>query len=68
MHSCCCRKRFDRTANRRERAAKHVPCVQLGDGEVLLPREADTEADFVHWGIQTYAYNVEALRAQGRLV
>ncbi len=60
--------RTESIATRRKRAALHVPRVQLGEGEVLLPRDGDTEADFMHWGVQTHGYNVEALRSQGRLV
>jgi NADH-quinone oxidoreductase B subunit len=42
----------DRTA----RMASHRPRVQLGPGEILIPRE--DHQDFMHWGVQTEAHDV----------
>lgn len=60
--------RTETIAERRERAKTHVPRVAVGPGEVLLPREGDTEKDFVHWGVQTTAYDIDKLKLEGKLV
>lgn len=57
--------RTESIRNRRERAAAHVPRVQLGDGEVLLPLEGQPH---LHWGIQKESVPLEELKAQGKLV
>lgn len=44
--------------DRKARIVQHRARVQLGPGEVLLPRPEQTEEDFVRWGVQTHAYDV----------
>lgn len=45
--------------DRMKRIEEHRARVQLGPGEVLIPRE--DHQDFVRWGVQTDAYDVENL-------
>ncbi len=58
--------RKESIAERRNRARTHHPRVALGDGEVLLPREGYEE--FVRWGVQREAYDMDELRSEGKLV
>jgi len=60
--------RMESIADRRERAKTHVPRVQVGPGEVLLPRDGDTEKDFIRWGVQTKAYDIDKLKLEDKLV
>jgi NADH-quinone oxidoreductase subunit B len=50
---------------RGERALTHRPKVKIGDGEVLLPLDGQT--DFMHWGVQTEAYDVDTMKQDGKL-
>lgn len=52
--------------DRKKRAMAHVPRVCLGPGEVLLPKEGYEQ--FVRWGVQREAYDVDKLREEGKLV
>jgi NADH-quinone oxidoreductase subunit B len=53
--------------NRRERFKAHRAKVQLDEHDCLLPLEAQTEADFISWGVQRDGYDVLALQQEGRL-
>jgi NADH-quinone oxidoreductase B subunit len=57
--------RTESIRDRHERALKHKPKVRIGDGEVLLPLEGQTE--FLHWGIQAEGYNVTEMKEAGEL-
>lgn len=59
--------RTESIKTRRQRAALHRAKVQLGPDDVLLPLDGQSEADFVHWGVQTEAYDVDAMKASGQL-
>jgi NADH-quinone oxidoreductase subunit B len=59
--------RTESLVDRKKRAAQHVPKVKIGPGDVLLPRDGDTEADWIHWGVQREGYNVLELQEQGKL-
>lgn len=53
--------------DRMARIAQHKPRVALGEGEVLLP--SDEFKDYVRWGVQTDAYeldNIELVRGNIR--
>ncbi|MEM0951007.1 MAG: NADH-quinone oxidoreductase subunit B family protein [Cyanobacteria bacterium P01_H01_bin.74] len=56
--------RKESIVDRRKRAASHVPKVQLGPGEVLLPKD---DEPILNWGVQQYAYPVEDLQAEGKI-
>lgn len=58
--------RSESISERRECAKTHVPKVALGPGEVLIPREDNS--DFLSWGIQYEAYDMDTLRESNRLV
>jgi NADH-quinone oxidoreductase subunit B len=53
--------------DRRRRAEEHRPRVAIGDGEVLLPLEGATEEDFLRWGVQTEAYDLDQLKDDGKI-
>lgn len=55
--------RMESIAGRRERAKEHVPYVEFGDGEVLLPREGYEK--HVRWGVQTHGYTDDEVIARG---
>ena len=59
--------RTESIIDRKKRAAQHVPKVKIGPGDVLLPRDGDTEDDWVRWGVQTEGYNVLEMQDQGQL-
>jgi NADH-quinone oxidoreductase subunit B len=59
--------RTESIVGRRERFAKHRAKVRIEADDCLLPLEGQTEADFVHWGVQKDAYDVEAMHAAGQL-
>ncbi len=50
--------------DRGKRAAAHQPRVQLGPGEVLLPREGQETR---HWGVQQHGYDVDTMLEEGQL-
>lgn len=59
--------RKESLADRRKRIADHVPRVNLGPGEVLVP--SPDFPDYVRWGVQTEGYdldNVELVRGNLR--
>lgn len=56
--------RTESIVDRKKRAAEHVPRVQFGPGEVLLPNE---EMPYIRWGVQKEGYPVEELKAEGKL-
>jgi NADH-quinone oxidoreductase subunit B len=56
--------RTESIVDRRKRAAEHQPRVEIGPGEVLLPKEG---IDNMHWGVQTLAYPVEELQEEGKI-
>lgn len=57
--------RTESIRDRRKRAESHRSRVMLGDGEVLLPAEG---IETLRWGVQTEAYDLDALKAEGTLV
>ena len=59
--------RTESIKDRRDRAAAHRAKVQLGEDDVLLPLDAQTEEDLVRWGVQKDAYDVETLQESGEL-
>jgi len=56
--------RTESIVDRKKRAAEHVPRVELGPGEVLLPKEGQ---EHVRWGVQKLGYPVEALKEEGKI-
>ncbi|MDX2085098.1 MAG: NADH-quinone oxidoreductase subunit B family protein [Candidatus Melainabacteria bacterium] len=56
--------RTESIRDRRHRALRNRSRVKLGPGEVLLPNE---EFEFIRWGVQKEAYDVDALHASGQL-
>lgn len=59
--------RKESLADRKKRIANHVPRVNLGPGEVLVP--SPEFPDYVRWGVQTEGYdldNVELVRGNLR--
>ncbi len=56
--------RTESIVDRKKRAATHVAKVEVGDGEVLLPKEGQPH---LHWGVQTTGYDVESLKADDKL-
>ncbi len=56
--------RKESIVDRKARAATHVPRVEVGPGEVLLPRKGRPT---LHWGVQKYGYPVEEMQQQGQL-
>ncbi|MBK8189329.1 MAG: NADH-quinone oxidoreductase subunit B [Vampirovibrionales bacterium] len=58
--------RDESLADRRERARDHHPRVAIGPGDVLLPLQGYEE--HIRWGVQTEAYDADALRRDGRRV
>lgn len=56
--------RTESIVDRKKRAAQHVARVQLGPGEVLLPKEGQ---ETVRWGVQKSAYPVDELLAEGKI-
>lgn len=59
--------RTESIRDRRKRAKEHRARVRLGEDDVLLPMEGQTEEDFVRWGVQTEAYDVDAMQERGEL-
>lgn len=59
--------RLESLKDRRERLKEHRAKVQLDADDCLVPMDGQTEEDFVRWGVQTEAYNVLAMQAQGDL-
>jgi NADH-quinone oxidoreductase subunit B len=56
--------RTESIVDRKKRAAEHTPRVEIGPGEVLLPKAGQPN---VKWGVQKLAYPVEELQAEGKL-
>jgi NADH-quinone oxidoreductase subunit B len=56
--------RTESIVDRKKRAAQHVARVQLGPGEVLLPKEGQ---EHLHWGVQKHGYQVEELLEEGQI-
>jgi NADH-quinone oxidoreductase subunit B len=56
--------RTESIVGRKRRAALHVPRVELGPGEVLLPKAGQPN---VEWGVQKAAYPMEELVAEGKI-
>lgn len=60
--------RTESITGRRARAALHRPRVKLGDGEVLLPLPPEEGGpEYTRWGVQTKAYDIETMQAEGKL-
>jgi NADH-quinone oxidoreductase subunit B len=59
--------RTESIKGRRERFKTHRAKVKLGPEDVLLPLDGQDEEDFVRWGVQTEAYDVDAMKARGEL-
>lgn len=59
--------RTESIRDRRQRAKEHRARVLLGPDDVLLPLEGQTEEDFVRWGVQTEAYDVDTMKETGEL-
>jgi NADH-quinone oxidoreductase subunit B len=56
--------RTESIVDRKKRAALHVPRVELGPGEVLVPKAGQPN---LTWGVQKEAYPVEELLAEGKI-
>lgn len=56
--------RLESIVDRKERFKKHTPRVELGDGEVLLPKEG---VPHIKWGVQKEGYNLEEMLREGQL-
>ena len=56
--------RTESIVDRKRRAALHVPRVEVGPGEVLLPKSGQPN---IQWGVQKLAYPVEELQAEGKI-
>lgn len=56
--------RTESIVDRKKRAAEHVPRVEIGPGEVLLPKAGQPN---VKWGVQKYAYPVDELQSEGKI-
>ena len=56
--------RTESIVDRRARAARHVPRVEIGPGEVLLPKSGHPT---LQWGVQKEAYPVDELLEEGKI-
>lgn len=56
--------RTESIVDRKKRAAMHVPRVELGPGEVLLPKSGQPN---IQWGVQKTGYMMEELVAEGKI-
>lgn len=56
--------RMESIVDRKKRAAEHVPRVEIGPGEVLLPKEGQPT---LQWGVQKLGYPVDELKEEGKL-
>ncbi|MGE0200840.1 MAG: NADH-quinone oxidoreductase subunit B [Candidatus Melainabacteria bacterium] len=56
--------RTESIVDRKKRALLHTPRVELGPGEVLLPKQGQPH---LHWGVQKTGYNLEDLQLNGSL-
>lgn len=56
--------RRESIVERKARAATHVPRVEIGPGEVLLPKEG---VETLHWGVQANGYDMDKLQAEGEV-
>jgi NADH-quinone oxidoreductase subunit B len=56
--------RTESIVDRKKRAAEHIPRVEIGPGEVLLPKAGQPN---VRWGIQKAGYPVDELKSEGKI-
>jgi len=56
--------RTESIVDRKKRAAEHVPRVELGPGEVLLPKSGQPQ---VRWGVQKLGYPMDELQDEGKI-
>jgi len=56
--------RRETITERKERAKLHTPRVEMGPGEVLLPKSGEKN---LRWGVQSDGYDMDKLQSEGQI-